>query len=151
MADYRIMNRWQEQEFTRKSQWAFNSPLRDTSPYHPCILGHWTDGHVKLIGVWFDLDVRVEKNWNDVTSSVASLTQKWVQRKMSMKVLVAMVNEYITSDVYYWLTDIPCPVCWWNILVRLLFRFRWKGAQFDANSRWMEAWACRGYWCTGIR
>lgn len=54
-----------------------------------------------MIGVWFDLDVRVEKNWNDVTSSVASLTQKWVQRKMSMKVLVAMVNEYITSDVYY--------------------------------------------------
>jgi hypothetical protein len=91
------------------------------------VVGRWTDGPVKLLGVWFGPDLQVDKNWGEVTSRVAHLTQKWAERKLSLKGRAEVANAYIASVIYYRLTVVPCPPPWLTKLERLLFRFLWKG------------------------
>ena len=69
----------------------------------------WTEGPVKLLGVWFGPDLQVDRNWDEVASRVASLTQKWAERKLSLKGRAEVANAYIASVVYYRLTVVPCP------------------------------------------
>ena len=53
----------------------------------------------KLLGVWFGPDLQVDKNWGEVTSRVASLTQKWAERKLSLKGRAEVANAYIASVI----------------------------------------------------
>lgn len=70
----------------------------------------------------------MEKNWDEVTSWVPSLTQKRAKRKMSLKGQAEVVNAYFVSVIYYHLTIIPCPAAFWlTKLMCLLFCILWKG------------------------
>ncbi len=91
------------------------------------VVGCWTDRPVKLLGVWFGPDLQLDKNWDEVTSRVASLTQKWAERKLSLKGWAEVANTYIASIIIYRLTVVPCPSPRLTRLERLLFRFLWKG------------------------
>jgi hypothetical protein len=91
------------------------------------VVGRWTDGPVKLLGVWFGPDLQVDRNWDEVTSKVVSLTQKWAGRKLSLKGRAEVANVYIASVIYYRLTVVPCPSSRLTRLERLLFRFLWGG------------------------
>ncbi len=91
------------------------------------VVGRWTDGPVKLLGVWFGPDLQLDRNWDEVTSKVASLTQKWAERKLSLKGRAEVANTYIASIIIYRLTVVPCPSPRLTRLERLLFRFLWKG------------------------
>ncbi len=62
-----------------------------------------------MLGVWFGLDLQVERNWEEVTIRVAILTQKWDDRKLSLKGRAEVANTYIAPVVYYRLTVVPCP------------------------------------------
>lgn len=81
----------------------------------------WTDGRVKYLRVWFGQD-----SWDELTSRVASDTQKCVE-KLSLKVQVEVVNVFIISVIYYHLVVVPCPVFWLTKLVHLLIRLLRKG------------------------
>ena len=87
----------------------------------------WTEGPVKLLGVWFGPDLQVEKNWDEVASRVASLTHKWAERKLSLKGRAEVANTYIASVVYYRLSVVPCPRKQLTRLERELFRSLWMG------------------------
>ena len=87
----------------------------------------WTKGPVKVLGVWLGPDLQVEKNWDEAACRVANLTQKWAERKLSLKGRAEVANAYIASVVYYRLTVVPCPKTHLTRLERMLFRFLWKG------------------------
>lgn len=42
-----------------------------------CVVGCRTEGQVKLVGLWFDPDLQVDKNWSEVKNRMVSLSQKW--------------------------------------------------------------------------
>ncbi|MCP3653585.1 MAG: zinc-binding domain-containing protein [Herbaspirillum sp.] len=87
----------------------------------------WTEGPVKVLGVWFGPDLQVERNGEEVEIRVAILIQKWAERKLSLKGRAEVANTYIASVVYYRLTVVPCPKIILTKLERMLFRFLWKG------------------------
>ncbi|GAB1597330.1 hypothetical protein Ahia01_000009400 [Argonauta hians] len=91
------------------------------------VAGHWTDGPVKMLGVWFGPDLQVERNWDEVTSRVANLIQKWNGRKLSLKGRAEVVKVYIAPAIYYRLALVPCPKNRLNELERVLFKFLWNG------------------------
>lgn len=84
------------------------------------IVGRWTDGSIKLLGVWFGSDLQLEKNWSEATSKVASLVQTWSGRCLSLKGRVDVVNVFITSVITYRLTVLTCPDLWLIKMERLL-------------------------------
>lgn len=85
---------------------------------------YWTDRSVKLLSVWFGPDFRV-----------ASLTEKWTERKLPLENQANMANSYIAFVTLYGLIAVPCPG---NCMIRLerlgLFScrkdaFQWSGSQ----------------------
>lgn len=47
----------------------------------------------------FGPDLQVDKNWEEVTSRVASLTQKWAGWKLYLNGQVEVEDVYITSII----------------------------------------------------
>lgn len=45
----------------------------------------WTDGPVKLLGVWFGPNTQKEKKQNEITSRLVSLPQQCNDRNLSLK------------------------------------------------------------------
>lgn len=41
------------------------------------VMGQWTEGAVKMLGVWFDPEPQTEKNWSVVVDRVTTLIQIW--------------------------------------------------------------------------
>lgn len=39
------------------------------------IMEHWMISLVKMFGIWLGPDLQIEKNWNEVVSKVALITQ----------------------------------------------------------------------------
>lgn len=75
------------------------------------VVGRWTDGRVKLIEIWFGPNLQVNKNLEERTNRVTSLTQKWVERKLSLESWTAIVDGFIVAVIVSRLTIVPCPSC----------------------------------------
>lgn len=59
------------------------------------------------LGVLFDPDLQIDKDWDEVTNRVrVNLTQKWAERKVSIKGQAEVVNASIIISC---LTIVPCP------------------------------------------
>lgn len=78
---------------------------------------------LKLLGVWLDLDLQKEKNWNKVTGKMTTLTETWPRRVLSLLGRVEVVQMFPTSVTNYCLIDVPCPDLCLNKLERTIFYF----------------------------
>ena len=45
----------------------------------------WSDGPIKILGVWFGPDLQVEKNWSEVQAKVEARIRRWFPRRLSLK------------------------------------------------------------------
>lgn len=65
----------------------------------------------------------MDKNRDEVTNGVASLTQKLTKGKLYLKGRAKVANAHVAPVIYYRLSIVPCLVYW----LCLLFRILWKG------------------------
>lgn len=65
----------------------------------------WTGGLVKMFGVWFDLDLQIEKNLSEVTT----LTQTSSGRALSLLEEAEIAQTSIVSVITFRLIAVLCP------------------------------------------
>ena len=41
----------------------------------------WSDGHIRILGVWFEPDLELERNWSDVQAKVNAQVGTWFSRR----------------------------------------------------------------------
>lgn len=114
------------------------------------VVEHWTEGPVKLLGIWFGPDLLVE-NLDEVTSRMTSHIKKWTKRKLFLESCVAVANA---SVIYYHLTIVFAPpptlYAWSNSSACSLAicerdAFHLPGTPFVIKTHVVEGWECRGY------
>lgn len=86
-----------------------------------CVVGHWTDDPIKLLGVWFKSVTQIEKSWSQVTGRVETLVRTQSGRQLFSKERVNVEQVFIASVITCRLSVIPCPDSWLNLL-SLFFR-----------------------------
>ena len=69
----------------------------------------WTDGPVRILGVWFGPGLQLEKNWSEVQIKVESAVKTWVRRKLSLKGRAEACATYVFPLILYRLSVLPLP------------------------------------------
>lgn len=70
------------------------SNWRSKSMSPNCVVGRWTDGPIKLLGVWFGPDRQIDKNRGEVMSSVNTLVQKYILLPFDRRALSCSPSDY---------------------------------------------------------
>ncbi len=87
----------------------------------------WTDGPVRILGVWFGPDLQLEKNWSEVRAKVYAAGQTWRRRMLSVKGRAEVCATYIFPLVLYRLSVLPLCKCHRKALERSLASTLWRG------------------------
>ena len=45
----------------------------------------WSDGPIRILGVWFGPDLQLERNWSEVQANVNAQVGIWLSRRLSLK------------------------------------------------------------------
>ena len=45
----------------------------------------WSDGPVRILGVWFRGDLQLKRNWSEVKTKVEAQVATWLRRRLSLK------------------------------------------------------------------
>ena len=86
----------------------------------------WTNGPIKILGIWFGPDLQLELNWSEVQVKVEGSVQTWLRRRLSLKGRAEACATYVFPMILYRLSVLPLPTGWFNALERLLFTLLWK-------------------------
>lgn len=86
--------------------------------YRVSVMERWTDGSLKMLGVWLCLDIQADKIWDEITNRMVSLSKR--------KGRVVVANTCIASVIYYSLTVVPCPDDLVTIMEHKILRFLWN-------------------------
>ena len=89
----------------------------------------WTDGPVRILGVWFGPDLQLEKNWSEIQTKVEVAVRIWLQRRLSLKGRAEACVTYVFPLILYRLSVLPLPEDRLKALERLLFTLLWKGGK----------------------
>ena len=87
----------------------------------------WTDGPIKILGIWFGPDLQLELNWSEVQTKVEASVQTWLRRRLSLKGRAEACATYVFPMILYRLSILPLPAGRFIALERLLFTLLWKG------------------------
>ena len=87
----------------------------------------WTDGPVKILGIWFGPDLLVEMNWSEAQEKAEDAVKLWSRRNLSLKGKAEVCASHIYPIFLYRLSVLPLPPDVLIILVRFLFSFLWGG------------------------
>ena len=66
---------------------------------------HWSNGPVRIIGVWFGSDHRLERNWSEVQAKVGT----WISRRLSLKGRSEACTVHVFPLILYRLAVLPLP------------------------------------------
>ena len=55
----------------------------------------WSDGPVRILGVWFRHDLQLERNWSEVQASVGAQVGTWLPRRLSLKGRAEVCTVYV--------------------------------------------------------
>ena len=89
----------------------------------------WSDGPIRILGVWFGPDVQLERNWSEVHAKVNAQVGIWLSRRLSLKDRTEACAVYIFSLILYRLAVLPLPKARRLALQRSLTRLLWGGAR----------------------
>ena len=76
----------------------------DTLPGPFC----WSDGPIRILGVWFGPDLQLERNWSEVQAKVNAQVGIWLSRKLSLKSRAVACAVYVFPLILY-RTVLPLP------------------------------------------
>ena len=118
-----------ESEGLRLGAWRGSSTL--PGPFR------WSDGPVRLLGVWFRPDLQLERNWSEIQAKVNAQVGIWLSRRLSLKGRAKACAVYVFPLILYRLAVLPLPKVHRLALQRSLSRLLW------GDSRPM---VCRQVW-----
>ena len=55
----------------------------------------WSDGPVRILGVWFEPDLQLERNWLEVQAKVNAQVGIWLSRRLSLKSRAEVCAMYV--------------------------------------------------------
>ena len=97
----------------------------------------WTDGPVRILGVWFGPDLQLEKNWSEVKSKVEARVETWLRRRLSLKGRAEACATYVLPTVLYHLAVLPLCESRKVAIERLLTKLLWGG-----RKHWVRKETC---------
>ena len=89
----------------------------------------WSDGPIRILGVWFRTDLQLERNWSEVQAKVNAQVGIWLSRRLSLKGRAEACAVYVFSLILYRLAVLPLPKARRLALQRSLSRLLWGGAR----------------------
>ena len=69
----------------------------------------WSDGPVRILGVWFGPGLQLKRNWLEVRAKVDAKMVAWLRRRLSLKGRAEMCAEYVFPLILYRLSVLPLP------------------------------------------
>ena len=75
---------------------------------------HWSNRPVRILGVWFGLDLQLERNWSKVWAKVEAQVGTWLRRQLSLKGRAEVCAEYIFLFILYHLSVLHLPRDQWR-------------------------------------
>ena len=91
-------------------------------------LFRWSDGPIRILGVWFGPGLQLERNWLEVRAKVEAQVVAWLRRRLSLKNRVEVCAGYIFPLILDRLSVLPLPKEHRVALQRSLSKLLWKGA-----------------------
>ena len=82
----------------------------------------WSDGPIRILGVWLRPGLQLERNWLEVRAKVGT----WLRRRLSLKGRAEVCAVYIFPLILYYLSVLPPPKDHRVVLERYLFKLLWK-------------------------
>ena len=89
----------------------------------------WSDGPIRILGVWFGPDLQLERNWSEVHAKVNAQVGIWLSMRLSLKGRVEACAVYVFPLILYRLAVLPLPKARRLALQRSLSRLLWGGAR----------------------
>ena len=86
----------------------------------------WTDGPIRILGVWYGPDLQLEKNWSEVHARVETSVGIWLRRRLSLKGRAEACVTYVFPLILYRMSVLPLPTNWMVLFERLLFSLLWR-------------------------
>ena len=93
----------------------------------------WSDGPVRILGVWFGPDLQLERNWSEVQAKVNAQVGIWPSRRLSLKGRAEACTTYVFPLILYRLAVLPLPKARRLALKQSLSRLLWGGARLMAR------------------
>ena len=87
----------------------------------------WSDGPIRILGVWFGPDLQLERNWSE--AKVNALVGIWLSRRLSLKGRAEACATYVFPLILYRLAVLPLPKARRLALQQSLSRLLWGGAR----------------------
>ena len=69
----------------------------------------WSDGPVRILGVWFGPDLQLERNWSEIQTKVIAQVGIWLSRRLSLKGRAEACATYVFPLILYRLAVLPLP------------------------------------------
>ena len=116
----------------------------------------WSDEPVRILGVWFGPDLRLERNWSEVQAKVNAQVGIWLSRRLSLKGRAEAFAMYVfpwsfTDWLYFlclrhvgWRFNNPSPDCTGEV------QGRWSVGRSVSNVHATVAWVCLIWRATGL-
>ena len=89
----------------------------------------WSDGPIRILGVWFGPDLQLERNWSEVQTKVNAQVGIWLSRRLSLKGRAEACTTYVFPLILYRLAVLPLPKARRLALQQSLSRLLWGGAR----------------------
>ena len=89
----------------------------------------WSDGPIRILGVWFGPDLQLVRNWSEVHAKVNAQVGIWLSRRLSLKGRAEACAVYVFPLILYRLAVLPLPKAHRLALQRSLSRLLWGGAR----------------------
>ena len=89
----------------------------------------WSDGPIRILGVWFGPDLQLEWNWSEVHAKVNAQVGIWLLRRVSLKGRAEACAAYVFPLILYRLAVLPLPKAHRLALQWSLSRLLWGGAR----------------------
>ena len=82
----------------------------------------WSDGPVRILGVWFGPGLQLERNWLEVRAKVEARVAAWLRRRLSLK-----GRAEVCAVILYHLSVLPLPSDHRVALQQSLSKLLWRG------------------------
>ena len=87
---------------------------------------NWTDGPIKILGIWVGPDLQHDKNWLEVLAKVKAACRGWLNRRLSLRGRAEACFKHVFPLILYKLSVIPCSKEVITAFEQLLSLILWK-------------------------